>query len=535
MKLKKILALLLSLCLVLSMVAACGSKETPSETKATTDTNDEETNTDTEATDEDEDEDEEMAYINIMFIAMGSVPSGLQEIEDAINEITEAEINTHVTLEMVEGGNYVQQTNLKISGNEKLDLMVTLPMDSAAFTSMVSQNQLQDISDLLAKYAPDTLELVEDIISATSKGDAIYGVPTYRCMETSAYVIMRTDVLEDLGLLEKAQNMTSLAEYTEILEAVKASDTWSHLAGIVPSDATATALGLGDSYLATDTFADATFYDTLGDSQKLIGINPDGSDATVYNNFASDEYYEIYKQMKEWYDAGYVYKDITTTQDYGDSLVKSNVAFSLFCQSEIGIESSKAQSCGYDMTCVKIGTLPMSTGSVSKFVWTVPTTATEPEAAVKFLNMMYTDSRICNLLAWGVEGVNYNVVDGEATFVEGESASENAYHTVDFLYGNQFLVLPWEGQGSDFRDIAKAAMDSCVASAYLGFFCDTTSIQTEISAVGNVVSEYKPSIDGGVASEADYEAFLKKMDDNGLQKIIDEYQSQLDAWIAENK
>ena len=31
--------------------------------------------------------------------------------------------------------------------------------------------------------------------------------------------------------------------------------------------------------------------------------------------------------MKKWYDAGYVYKDVTTTKEMAEDLVKSNVAF----------------------------------------------------------------------------------------------------------------------------------------------------------------------------------------------------------------
>lgn len=44
---------------------------------------------------------------------------------------------------------------------------------------------------------------------------------TYRDLTASNFIAMRTDMLEDLELLEKAENMTTWAEYEEILEAVK--------------------------------------------------------------------------------------------------------------------------------------------------------------------------------------------------------------------------------------------------------------------------------------------------------------------------
>lgn len=477
---------------------------------------------------------EDPAEVNVTFISMTAIPKDLQAIEDAINEITQKEINTTVHLEMIESGNYEQQIGLKMSSSEKVDLLVTLPYGSASYNNMASQNQLMDITDLLEEYGQGVLDTVGDLISATSRDGSVYGVTTYRSLVTSCYIVMRTDVLEDLGLLEKAQNMTTLTEYTEILKAVKESEKWGSLAGIVSSDGAGTCLGLAGSYLGNDNFADDTSYDQLGDLNKIIAINPDGSDPTVVNNFASEEYKKIWQQMKDWYDAGYVYKDVTTEKEMAGNLVRSNVAFSFMCQSEIGVETSKAQECGMPVTCVKMNTMPISTSSCTKFVWAVPSSATEPEAAVKLLNMMYTDSRIGNLLAWGIEGTHYQVKDGIAYYMDGQDSNSCGYHTVDFLYGNQFLVLPWEGQEADFREVALEEMENAQTSAYLGFSCDTTQITSELSAISNVLAEFVPAIDGGVADANTYDEFLSKLESSGLPKVIEAYQSQLDEWLTAN-
>ena len=45
---------------------------------------------------------EDIADINMVIVSMSSIPTGLQAVEDAINEITEAEIGTHVNIEMIE-------------------------------------------------------------------------------------------------------------------------------------------------------------------------------------------------------------------------------------------------------------------------------------------------------------------------------------------------------------------------------------------------------------------------------------------------
>ena len=540
MKFKKLFALLLVMCLVVSLMGACGNSENAGTDNGAAQAGEDSDKTATvagdtnDADDADDEDDEEIAEINMVYLTTSAIPSGLSDVEAAINEITEAEINTHVKLEVIEAGSYEQQVGLKSSSGEKVDLLLTFPAGSASFNNMTSQHQLMDISGYLEEFGQGVLDTAGELVSATSQGDAVYGVTTYRSLVSGVYIVMRTDVLESLGLLEKAQNMTSLTEYEEILQAVKDSEEWNYLAGIAASNTTGTCLPLGGAYLAAENFSDDYFYDQLGDLNKLIAIDPDGSDATVVNNFKTEEYKAMYLKMKEWYDNGYVYRDVTTQSEAAEEYVKSNVVFSYFSLSEIGVESAKAAACGMPMTCVKLTTLPVTTSSCTKFVWTVPVSATEPEAAVKFLNMMYTDSRIANLLAWGIEGTHYQVKDGVAYYMDGEDANNCAYHAADFLFGNQFLVLPWEGMDKNFREAAKAEMDSAVKSAYLGFSCDTSNLQNELSAVGNAIAEYLPSIDSGIAAESDYEAFLEKLDKSGAQTIIDEYQTQLNAWIAGN-
>ena len=523
---------ILTVTLLIMSLSSCGSADTKKET-ADNHSAAASVNSSHEAAETGAVADEDIAQVNMIYFSMGAIPSGLSVVEDELNKITEEKIGVHVNIEMIETGNYAQQVGLKAASREKLDLMLTPPIEAASFNNMAAQNQLMDITDLLQDYGQDTLDIVGELINSTTKDGKIIGVPCYRSLVTSLYIFMRTDVLEDLGLLEKAQKMTSLAEYEEILQAVKDSEKWSHMAGIVASDGQGTGIPVAGVYAGTDNFSDATTYDQLGDAYKIVAIRPDGSDTTVLNNFATEDYKAMWARMKNWYDKGYVYKDIITAHDMAEQLVKSDVAFSYFGLGEAGVETTKSTACGMPMTCVKVLTLPIDTYNSTKFTWAVPSSATEPEAAVKLLNLMYTSKEVANLLAWGIEGVDYVVNNGVATFPEGIDQNNCAYHTADFLYGNQFNVLPWEGQSSDFRTITQQEMAKAPTSAYLGFSCDTTAVQSEIAAVSNVLGEYRPSIDSGVASESDYQAFLDKMEASGLQKIINEFQSQLNEWLEQ--
>lgn len=559
MKGKKIMALTLALALTLT-AAACGNSEgsqketkAPETTKTTeakeTEANDatEATQAPTEAGDEGETKAEQpsggdVAYnvtwedtadIVVLYPSMGPIPNGLQAVEDAMNEITEEEINTHVTLKMIEVGNYDQQVNLMTSSNEQLDLMITMPGGPASLSTMASQNQLTDITDLLPEYAPTALAGVGDLIKGNQINGRTLGFPTYKGFVGGQYINMRTDVLEDLGLMDKALNMKSFADFEEILEAVTTSEKWGHLAGVAATDGHGAVLPDSMNVCYAENFADCTFLDNLGNTQFAVAVREDGSNE-VLNTFATEEFKKNYEIVKRWYDKGYVYKDSPTTKEMGTELVKSNVTFSHLATIEVGAEAAQDTNCGMDMTSVLITTKPITTSSLTKFVWAVPTTAKEPQAAITFLEMMFNDARIANLFAWGIEGTDYEVGDdGVAHFIEG---NENpAYHAVAFLNANKFLVHPWDGDAPDINETFKKLMDEATYSSYLGFSGDTSGVTEEVSAITNAISEFQPQVLSGAADEATFQAFLDKLEVSGIDKLVAAYQEQLNTWLEATK
>ena len=181
---KRLIAFFAALCMVLSMVAACGNSESSgSGNNAAADTTGSGKDTSGgDAAAADEEVLEDIREVNMLYLSMGPIPTGLQAVEDAINEITENEINVHVNIEMIETGNYEQQVNLKTSSSEKVDLMVTMPSGSASFQNMAAQGQLMDITDLLPEYGQGVLDTVGDLIKGTTLGGKVYGVTTYRLL-----------------------------------------------------------------------------------------------------------------------------------------------------------------------------------------------------------------------------------------------------------------------------------------------------------------------------------------------------------------
>ena len=251
--------------------------------------------------------------------------------------------------------------------------------------------------------------------------------------------------------------------------------------------------------------------------------------------FGSEEYAKEVERAQKWYDEGLVYKDAAISQNYNINLIKAGVTFSTLSAAELGGEELSEAICGFDLTYVKVADSVCGTDATYKFGFGVPVCATDPEAAVKFLNLLYTNSDIENMLAWGLEGRDWVEKDGEATYPEGVDSDSCLFHMGDYLNGNQFITLPWEGSGADFRDVQKAYQDELVYSPYMGFAAETDEVSEAATACFSIIEQYRKQLASG--SSGDWEKNLNEMNEklaaNGIDSIVETYQTQLDSWVAE--
>lgn len=522
----RIIALMLVAVMILAL-ASCGNSETNKENVGSEGSKSVSTNNSSE-----NDDNAEMNTIEVAFLSMSPLDdSNTAAVIDAINKITEEKINVHVNIKWYAPNTYLTQVPMMIQANEKLDLIHYTPVEGAGYSSFQTSNQLLEIGDLLNEYAPETVSLLGDLLDATSTSEGVYATTCYRLLSTDEYIIMRKDILDELGLTDKAENMSTWNEFEEILAEVKANYDISPIANV---DAQGTIINPHPAFNGSDNFSENYFYDNLGDNYNLISCDKDDK---ISCYFFTEQYKAMIDRVAKWYQKGYVYKDAATSQDVDTTLMKNGVTFSSVALGEVGIAETRKASTGYEVVAKKIIDGVINTGSCVKFGFAVPVTATEPEAAVKFLNLLYTDLDINNILAWGVEGRDWVENDeGLATYPDGVTAETVQYHTSDFLYGNQFNVISWDSSIEKEREVQKEAMDNARKSKYLGFTVDSTNVENEAIACFNVTKEYKASLSSGsVDVETVYAEYCQKLEAAGIQKIIDEYQSQLDKWLAEKE
>jgi len=510
--------------MLFALLTACAKTEQPASTQSTQKTEEnQKSETVSNVPSAQETQNDPIEPDEIVFYIInrnGSSSDAFQRVEDAINELTVPQINVKVHMVGFQFGEYMQMMPLAIAGGEQVDLACTIPFGGASFPALVASSYLMDISpyqDLM----PTIQEKVGEFLGMYTVGDKLLGFPLYRVYGSKEFCIMSKPMLEEVGMVEQAENADSFSDLEAIFEAIKERYSDENIYA-------SCGFAVDGLYWTGDRFDSVVLPEHVGDTTEAVVADKDGHVSCVY---AEPDYTKKLQMVADWAQKGYVHPDAAFTEE---DLMKSGVAFSQIAYSEIGVEGNRKALLGYDVICPVLASKLLTSTEIVSIAHVVPVTAEEPEAAVRFANMMYESGDLVNLLAWGIEGEDYVINDlGEATFPAGkDDSTADLYHNADYLAGNQFLIAPWEGSGEGFREMAERSVAETPRSAFLGFALDTSDLANNIAAITAVQDEYKKTLGAGGYNEQMYQAFLDKLQAAGVDAYCQAIEDQLQAYLA---
>ena len=479
---------------------------------------------------EDDDEEEEDLIVTLLTFTP-LTPEMTDPVEKRLNEITREKINANVDFEWKDAGAYLSSVPVMLQASEQIDLVMFTPIPAASFQSFMSQGQLMDITDILPACAPDVAEIMGEYLKATSRNGRVYGVGNLLCLASTLSIDMRKDVLEKAGVLEQAQGMTTWQDVKEVMKA--AVDT-AGINGFVSLDDLGDVLTMAPFVIGKDDLTGAEWLDSCGDTYYFTYVDP--ADDKVKCYFENEKWADGIKLAREFFNEGLIYKDAATAQETGVTLIRSEVGLAQVSPKELEPEVQFFSSTGFEDVNTPLATCKVSTASFQKFGYAVPVTSGNPERALKLLNLMWTDKEFMDTLAWGIQGEDWVLnEDGMADYPEGKD-NNSVYHLQDFMIGNCLEVTPWIGEDKDIRQHAYEANANLDISKYLGFSIDSTAVADQVVACKYVFDQYAPTLNSGAAGDNVDELiadFVEKLYGAGMQDIIDEYQRQLDEFLAE--
>lgn len=454
--------------------------------------------------------------LNIYWLKIGE-NTDMQRIEDKVNEILMDKLNCKVHFEVIDTAEYSQQFTLAMSSDQQVDLCIS--GDWINYSTNVASGTYLPIDDLLDQYGQNITENVPaDIIDCSNYQGQAYGVPTIREWATDFGWCARKDILDKYNI-----NPDEIKTWEDLTPVFQTIVDGEHTPCVVYESA-------GDSVLSGFY---SGYFDSLSD---FNGILVDNKGTDVVNLFGTDEYLRFAKLAKEWNDIGAIPSNASTMTEAHNTLLKAGSVLGYIAKMKPGYDNKESVSNGYEMKSVHLSDVVQSTGTVANIMYSISYTTVDADRAMMVLNELYGNADIVNLLSYGEKGADYQVnEDGIASFADGVTADNATYNpTWSWMVGNQFLAYPWVPDANTIWDETKAFNETGRKSTAFGFIFDPSPVSAEVAAVENVKAQYEDAIGNGEVD--DVEAAIAEFNDAlyaaGLQKILDEKQAQLDAFLA---
>lgn len=452
----------------------------------------------------------------IMMASAGKDGSG--EVVNAINAYLEEKLNIRINLTFISYGNYTQQTNLMLSAGEGIDVF---PVYMTPLTTVANNGQILPLNDLLAEYGQGIVEQIgEEFINCGKVGDEVFGITTGRDLAASYGFEMRKDICDKYNI--DYENITTLDQLHDALVTVHTNEP--DLVCVVPSNG---------------ELVRNWGWDPLGDAGTPLGVLMDmGQSDTVVNLFETDYYREFVTTMHQWYEEGLIMADAVSNTENVGTMMGAGTAFGGFMNLKPYFNVQETTNYGTEIVVSEIIPAFSTTSNVSMATWAIASSTKYPEAAMKLLNMMYTDPTLENLMIYGIEGEHYVVLGDAANgqkiigYPEGVDATNTTYRpSGGWLWCNQFIGHVWTGNPADYWDVTREFNQTAIKSNAFGFTWDSSNVRNQVTACTNVMQKYHQALMcGAVDPDETLPKFIQELKDAGIDAIIADKQAQYDEW-----
>lgn len=515
---KKVFSLLMVMALALLMLVGCGGSDSSAQTSGSASGS---TSQDGGAVVEgyptEIDMDEEPYTVAIQVVTLPGVQfEGKAEREEAINAITLPAINVKVEIQEVWINEVVNTTSMAVAGNEKIDLVHVATVNP--LSSLVGSDILLDMNtdNLLQNRGQDLVALFGELLEAGSVNGQQLAVPAKVFNASSKGIMYNKDMTDQAGItVPETLDMDGLEE---ILYAFKDANP-----DVMP-------FYIGNGELNFLYWLQG--YEGFGSEASYGAILNASQELKVGNLYASEMFKEFCLRMYQWRVDGIIPGDPTDTNPSQTYLAAGQLLTGVI---DINPTYRSQYDSSNDFTVGYTELVPASitNSSITEYMWGIASSCQRPDKAMDFLNFLYSNADVANILKYGLDGVNYEFQAGSDTVIE----SNNTYSPIFYFAGNSaemYVVAPAD---ESMIEQSVTLENEATISPVCYYMFNDTEFQTESSVISATILEYLPRLQNGMADSEEatlalIDEFNAKLSASGIDDVIAANQSQLEAWLA---
>ncbi len=512
---KKLLSLVLALCVMLSCMAVPAMAELDPSVKITATP---EMYANTDLSDE---------YTVIMYL-IGDKPNDWQVVEDKVNEYLKP-FNTRLSTQFMSWADYQTMYSLTLSSGDQVDLIFTAPWcymyTEAAKGSFVTLSE-----EFIEKYMPLSKQYqAEASWDETTLSGSTIAVPSNVAAPQGKLVGIRQDLAEKHGITE----LNTWDDYMNFMITIAEKET-------PESGIYALASSGGNPELWEIYRQD---YDTM-----YVYNNNDLNFMYVYDGetlptkediklaYEFDCYRDFAKDMKKLADAGCWSRSALTNtisdEEAFAALQGASIPWnmSIFTYMENAEKTEGVVCAAYDLTKDHF----VGCEAYSNNAMAIASSSRNPERAAMVLDLIKFDTYLNRLMILGVEGVHYNINEETGEYTAAEKVADFPVFGPSVSWAIKNGNLTEAGVPEREQKITDGWMTRVKTNPTITFVFDDTNVSMYTSAVSSVLSEYVGMLQLGLVDDVDatMDEMIARCYEAGLQEVIDELYRQYDEWYA---
>ena len=419
-----------------------------------------------------------------------------------------------------------------LQAGEKMDIFFTA--DWWHYMQLVGEGLFLPMNDpagpngnLLDQYGQGILAgLNPAFITGTQIDGVNYAVPTNKELTVPEGFMYNLTWAEEIGLTpEGAAKIKNYRDMEPWLEKAKAAypDEYPYLTD-----------GRDGFYPWVPGFAS-------GVPENLINMKfaPDANgdwDETIVSPMETDWAKEHLGIMREWYEKEWIHPDVGLGT-FEDRPIFNTGKFlfnpqPLICCNLYGQELMNASG-NDDLRIFEFYGQPYIniTTHAGGSMLAIPTFSEYPVQAMKYINLMHTDSKLVNMMLFGVEGTHWEFEDdGRVDIID--SAWYGA-HPGPWTIGSQMIQAVSNKEDPEKNRLLVESSMNSLDHPSLGFRFRTEPVAAELTAVNAVYDGTNDALfTGYVDPEEVLPTYIAELKAAGLDTVLAEVESQYAAWKA---
>jgi putative aldouronate transport system substrate-binding protein len=440
----------------------------------------------------------------LVWYDLGTVPGPVDLAENVriMSDYTEQKIGVRFEVRNV----WWDGWETLLNAAEPFDLIWS---ESGMYTRYVPVGVYADITDLAPSVTPALWNFIPQTLwDAMRMGGKIYAVPAYKDSSGTLFLFWDKKYVDKYNLDTNKRPYT-LEDFDRDLRTVKAGEG----PAFYPYRATR----------STDLWRNNDWtFDTLSANTYSMAVRMNDPSRRVISVLEQPETLAKLKILRAWYKDGIVNPDAPQlTEDPRGRPVRIEWAWpskaETFAVSE-GIEA---------YVPVELGNPFLATNSVRGSLIAVGANSRYKNEALKLIELINTDHKFRDMLAYGIEGKHFRYVS--ANVVERLT---DTYMPYEWTQGTFFNLSTTIDQPPTTWDEVRSQNERAIPSVVNGFSMDVSSVRNEIANINAVAERYGSElVYGDVEPEVLIPRIMAEIRAVGFDKVVAEAQRQIDAYF----